>query len=177
VDVSRLFSQQNETQRLFQSAVDTLYDYAVQRATSSTRLGGIAGLSYRLSPGSTVHVRGFYTNVADNEVRTYQGPDHNRDEPIRAAGSCHKSSRLMYVQRTVAAGTVEGQHQLARRLDLDWKVTRSGARRQQPDRRGGDVRPAATATTRTATRRALGAGLDRQPRVRRSPGRRLGHHG
>jgi hypothetical protein len=82
VDVSRLFSQQNETQRLFQSAVDTLYDYAVQRATSSTRLGGIAGLSYRLSPGSTVHVRGFYTNVADNEVRTYQGPDHNRDEPI-----------------------------------------------------------------------------------------------
>jgi len=43
----------------------------------------------------------------------------------------------MYVERNVMSGTVEGQHEFSSLLgmDVDWKFTRSRARRLQPDRR------------------------------------------
>lgn len=115
---------------------DTLYDYAVKRSTESVQLGGITGLSYRLSPSHAIHLRGLYTNHADDEVRTYQGPDHNR---IDAEGNWlrHRSTRLMYVQRDVLSGTVEGKHDFpkAHAAHVEWKFTRSRAARNQPDRR------------------------------------------
>jgi len=136
--LSRSFDQQDESQRLFRSSSgDTIYDYAVQRATESVQLGGISGLSYRLSPRHSLHLRGLYTNSADDEVRTYVGQDHNRTEAISDTWLTIRNTRLMYVQRSLLSGTLEGQHNFARLLgaDLDWKLTRSRAKRLQPDRR------------------------------------------
>ncbi|MFN8587383.1 MAG: outer membrane beta-barrel protein [Candidatus Eisenbacteria bacterium] len=130
------YDDQRESQRFFMDRSDTLYDYAVRRSTESVQLGGISGLSYRLSPSHALHLRGLYTNHAEDEVRTYEGPDHNRTD---ADGNWlqHRSTRLMYVQRDVLSGTLEGQHDFpgARALHFDWKFTRSRAERNQPDRR------------------------------------------
>ena len=102
-----------------------------QRYTASSQLGANASMSYRLSPGSSLHLRGFYTNSADDEVRKYQGLDNDSDPFYLDA------TRLMYVQRDVLSGAVEGQHGIQRLLNstFDWRFTRSVARRQQPDRR------------------------------------------
>ena len=135
---SRSFDARDETARLFRSASgDTVYDYDVNRSTASVQLGGVGGLSYRLSPRHSLHLRGLYTNSADDEVRVYEGADHTRVDSGTGLPLVHRGTRLQYVQRNVLSGTLEGQHQLPRLHDLDfnWKLTRSSARRQQPDRR------------------------------------------
>ncbi|HET9253021.1 MAG TPA: TonB-dependent receptor plug domain-containing protein [Candidatus Eisenbacteria bacterium] len=129
--LNRTYEHTEEDQRFFQgSLTDTLYDYAVSRWTESVLLGGLSALSYRLSPRHTLHVRGIATNGADDEVRRYEGLDHNSDITRR-------NTRLSYVQRSIFAGTVEGKHELPALfgMDVDWKLGLSGARRQQPDRR------------------------------------------
>jgi hypothetical protein len=134
---SRSFDQQNESQRYFGGPADTLYDYAVDRTRVSVQLGGLSKLSYRLSPAHSVHVSGLYLHSADDEVRSYEGVDHNQTDGLTGTFIHHRNTRLMYVQRDVLSGSVEGRHEFARLLGagLDWKLTRSQARRQQPDRR------------------------------------------
>jgi outer membrane receptor protein involved in Fe transport len=125
------------SQRLFAAYPDTIYDYNVKQSKESAMLGGVAGVSYRLTPRHSFHVRGLYTNSADDEVRTYQGQDHNRINGVTGQWLEHLDTRLMYLERTVGSGTVEGVHdmKLGFGTNLDWKFTRSKARRQQPDRR------------------------------------------
>ena len=124
-------------ERLFAAGTDTTYDYAVTQSKESVMLGGVAGLSYRLTPRHSLHLRGLYTNGADDEVRNYIGQDHNRINGVTGTWLEHSDTRLMYLERSVASGAVEGQHQfsLGTGTDLDWRLTRSRARRQQPDRR------------------------------------------
>ena len=130
--LSRSIEHRTESERDFKDAYGTIKDdYQVERYTESVQLGGNGALSYRFSPSHRVHLRGFYTNSADDEVRTYEGPDEDQDLRFR------RSTRLMYVQRDILSGTLEGQHDLRSLLNagLNWKFTRSLARRQQPDRR------------------------------------------
>lgn len=135
--LTRTFDQQHGFQRFYAGGPDTLYDYAVARAVESVQLGAMSGLSYRLSPGHSLHVRALYTRGADDEVRTYEGQDHNRVESTTGTWLVHRNTRLMYVERDVFSGTVEGQHEMPRLLgtSLDWKLNHSAARRRQPDRR------------------------------------------
>jgi len=137
---TRSFSRRRETQRGFRSAeADSLYEYDVDRSTASAQLGGISGLSYRISPRHSVHLRGLYTNSADDEVRVNEGINYPRDEGRQTGVGFigHRYLRLMYVQRSVLSGTVEGQHELPMFFGthVDWKLTRSSAKRLQPDRR------------------------------------------
>jgi outer membrane receptor protein involved in Fe transport len=135
--LTRSSSRQDEQQRFYEGDANAIkYDYAVTRWTESAQLGGISALSYRLSPRHTLHLRGLYTNNADDEVRTYEGLDYNGTSSSGGA-TTHRNTRLMYVQRSVLSGTVEGQHEFNRLhgTSLEWKLTRSQARRQQPDRR------------------------------------------
>jgi hypothetical protein len=135
--LARSFDRRDESARFFNSEVDTLYDYQVQRFQESVMLSGVSALSYRLSPRHTLHLRGLYTNSADDEVRLYEGPDHNRVDSQTGTFLHHRSTRLMYVERTIASGTMEGTHDFSHLLgaQLNWKVSLSEARRQQPDRR------------------------------------------
>ena len=135
--LARSFDQQEESARFFGSETDTLYDYAVTRSQETAQLSGMSALSYRLSPRHTLHVRSLYSNSADDEVRIYEGRDNNREDPLTGTKMHHRGTRLMYVQRRVASGSVEGTHEVASLLGarLNWKLALSDARRQQPDRR------------------------------------------
>jgi TonB-dependent receptor len=134
--LSHGYDRQEESQRLFRSDRDTLYDYAVTRWTETVQLGGLAGLSYRLSPRHSLHVRGLYSNTAEDEVRLYEGADHNSTD-ISGAWLVRRNTRLTYVERALSSGSAEGRHEFPGLLgaNLDWKLGRSHARRQQPDRR------------------------------------------
>ena len=135
--LNRNFLHRTEAERSFASPPDTFYDYAVERSTASTVLGMMGGLSYRISPAHSLHVRLFATNSADDEVRTYTGSDHNRVDSFYGQWIQHDDTRLMYVQRSLVSSTLEGRDEFPKFLStaLDWKYTRSHARRQQPDRR------------------------------------------
>jgi outer membrane receptor protein involved in Fe transport len=132
----RGYDHQEESQRFFVSNDDTLYDYDVERWTETSQLGGLAAVNYRLSPRHALHVRGVYSNSVDDEVRTYEGPDHNRQD-IYGNPLVHQGTRLLYVQRDVMSGALEGEHEFPRVLGthFEWRLTKSNARRQQPDRR------------------------------------------
>ena len=137
-NLDRTFDHRNEQVRYFQdpAAEVALYDYATERFNESAQLGGLAGVSFRLTPNHMLHARGLFTNSADDEVRTYEGVDRNR---IDDDGNflVHHNTRLLYVQRSVFSASLDGQHDLKRWLDSSfrWKFARSRARRQQPDRR------------------------------------------
>jgi len=136
--LGRSFDKTAEAQRFYQGAVtDTLYDYAVTRWTESVQLGGLSAIGVRLSPSHSIHARGFYTNSADDEVRVYEGSDHNGVEAVSNTWQVHRNTRFLYVQRNVLSGAIEGRHEWASLLGtkLDWRLGRSRARREQPDRR------------------------------------------
>ncbi len=134
---SRAFDMQEESQRLFRSSTDTIYDYRVTKWTDVAQLAGLGGLSYRLSPSHSLHLRGLYTSTADDEVRIYEGSDHNSSDPISNEWLQRRNTRLLYAQRTVLSGSIEGKHQFPSVFGagLDWKFGRSRAERDQPDRR------------------------------------------
>lgn len=145
---SRSYDHRDETFRLPNTAegedVGLQNDYKIKRYTASSQLGGNASLSYRLSPGSQLHLRGFYTNSADDEVRKYEGLNNRNGDP-----SYLRSTRLMYVQREVLSGAIEGQHEFPGLLKakIDWRLNRSNARRRQPDRRESTYRRVPTDDT------------------------------
>jgi outer membrane receptor protein involved in Fe transport len=135
---ARGYDHRSESQRLFRSANgDTFYHYDVDRSTATAQVGGISGLSYRISPRHSVHVRGLYTDAADDEVRVYEGLDHTREDSGTGDHLGHRSLRLRYTERSVMSGTIDGQHEFAGLLgaSVDWKLTRSRAQRLQPDMR------------------------------------------
>jgi outer membrane receptor protein involved in Fe transport len=136
-NLSRSFDEEAESQRTFANASDTIISYAVRKSTESVQLGGLSALSYRLSPSHTLHLRGLYTHSADDEVRTYEGNNYTGPTQLTGEPQLLRSTRLMYVERQILSGTLEGQHEFARLLgsSLSWKLTRSKATRLQPDRR------------------------------------------
>jgi hypothetical protein len=131
VTLSRSYEQRAEVQRFTDDGVVPDAQYDMQRSTESVQLGANASLNFRLSPANRLSVRGLYTNKADDEVLTYTGLDPDAGQFYRRA------TKLMYIQRAIAYATVEGQHQVGGLLNstLAWKFTRSGAHRQQPDKR------------------------------------------
>ena len=134
---SRSFTERDEKQRLFRSYTDTTYDYSVRRDVAYAQLGGVVGLSYRLSPAHSLHLRTTYINSADDEVQFYTGQDHNRIESVSGTYYNYRDTRLMYVQRSLLNGVIEGHDQFRRLLgaQVDWRFGRSRATRDVPDRR------------------------------------------
>ena len=134
---SRTFDHQQESQRFFRAASDTTYDYDVTRWAETGQLGGLGALSYRISPAHAIHLRGLFTNTGEDEVRIYEGQDHNSTEAFSNEWQNRRNTRLMYVQRSVLSGALEGNHELEGlgNAAVDWKFGLSHARRQEPDRR------------------------------------------
>jgi hypothetical protein len=92
---SRTIDDQREAQRFYPSPADTLYDYAVTRSRETAQLGGIAGLSLRLSPAHALHLRGLFTNSARRRGAALRRP---RSTPHRESTTgmwlIHRNSAL-----------------------------------------------------------------------------------
>ncbi len=132
----RSFNRQGEEERLYATQDALVYDYDVERSVASTQIGGMGAVSYRLAPSHTLHLRGLYTRTADDEVRVYEGVDFNQVD-FTDSPQLRRGTRLRYVERSVASGSFGGKHEFARlgKSKLDWRLTTSGARRLEPDRR------------------------------------------
>src|SRR5262249_31739600 len=95
-------------------------------SSQSVLWGGLANLSTMIGERTRLAFNGMYNRTADNEARVEAGQFEN--EGIGA-----KITRRDYVQREVKSAQAIGEHEYGRHR-LDWAVTASGVRRDEPDR-------------------------------------------
>lgn len=101
--------------------------YDGETGTSSVLWGGLLNVSTLLGNHSQIHLNNSYHRSADHEARLERGTDENTQAHVRL-------DRLTYVERSVRAHQLAGQHQLGVRHGIDWSVTSSAVSRQEPDR-------------------------------------------
>jgi hypothetical protein len=136
-NLTRGRDEQQENQKFYEADWTQRYSYDVDRSTETVALGAMGAIAYRFNPRHTVHLRGLYTHNADDEVMTYQGPDHNRTNPYTGADLVHRVTRFTYLERGITSLSLEGSDEFSSLLatHLNWRVDHSEAQRLQPDRR------------------------------------------
>lgn len=94
---------------------------------TSVLWGGLLNLGTAFGDGNRISLNATYNRSADNDGRRERGVDENTGADLRI-------DQLQYVERSVASGQLQGEHQLAPRHFLDWSLSASTVRRQEPDR-------------------------------------------
>ena len=117
--------------------------YQVERSSNEVDWGGVLNTSLRFSPQHQLSLRTLFTHTAEDETRTWEGFNADRNTDLR-------SSRLRYVERELFSGQVAGTHDFnfgqpepelvpsePQRPDLfmEWRLTYSRASRDEPDTR------------------------------------------
>jgi outer membrane receptor protein involved in Fe transport len=98
--------------------------------TESARLGAILNAAYRLNPANKISFRNTLTRDTDKETRFFQGFNGGTDTIINA-------ERLRWIERSLLASGVEGEHSLNRWGNslVKWQFTYSRSSRDEPDLR------------------------------------------
>lgn len=111
-------------------AADPEVDYAGQATTRSVSLGGLANVSYELTPTSRLTANFVFNRLMDDEARTYEGfnLDSNADQ---------RNHRIRFLAQTLVNAQLKGEHRLGFLADakFDWRGAWSRARRYEPNTR------------------------------------------
>jgi outer membrane receptor protein involved in Fe transport len=128
-----------------------LTDYPDYKSdTESARIGAVLNVAYSLNSAHKIIFRNTLTRDSDKEARTFEGYNGRLDGYIT-------DERLRWVERSLLSTGVEGQHFFAGAGNslLDWQLTYSTSKRDEPDMREV-LRDAATgsylATPQSGTR-------------------------
>ena len=98
-----------EEQNAFRLGLDQLTPvtkYLVERSANDVSWGGVLNTSMRFSPGHKVSLRTLYSHTAEDETRTWEGFNADRDTDMR-------SSRLLYVERGLFSSQLAGDHEFS----------------------------------------------------------------
>ena len=104
----------------------TIDRFVGQTASTGVLWGGLATLSTMIGDATHLSFNGMYNRTADNDARIETGVFENEGFPA-------KITRMQYVERAVHSAQLNGEHQAGAHR-LDWSVTQSGVRRDEPDR-------------------------------------------
>ncbi len=122
--------------------------YEIERSGNEVEWGSVLNTSLRLSPAHLLSVKTLFTHTAEDETRTWEGFNADRNTDLRSA-------RLRYVERELFSGQLAGTHDFnfgepvspvsdasqtppaSGRADLsmEWRLTYSRASRNEPDTR------------------------------------------
>ena len=117
--------------------------YNIERSGNEVDWGSVVNTSLRFSPQHLLSVRTLFTHTAEDETRTWEGFNADRNTDMR-------SFRLRYVERQLFSGQVAGMHDFnfgAPQLEnteegpeqsdvsMEWRLTYSRASRDEPDTR------------------------------------------
>ena len=116
--------------------------YDIEKTAHNIGWGGVINTSMRLAPQHKVSLRTLYSKKTEDQTRTWEGFNSDRNTDLR-------NSRLLYVERGLFSGQLAGDHEFASEdamLDssddalkpvpaLNWRLTYSQARRDEPDTR------------------------------------------
>ena len=117
--------------------------YNVERSGNEVDWGSVINASLRFSPQHLLSIRTLFTHIAEDETRTWEGFNADRNTDLR-------STRLRYVERQLFSGQVAGMHdfnfgepelqapeegQEPPDVSMEWRLTYSRASRDEPDTR------------------------------------------
>ncbi len=115
--------------------------YNVERSGNEVEWGTVLNTSLRFSPQHQINLRSLFTHTAEDEIRTWEGFNADRNTDMRSA-------RLRYVERQLFSGQLAGTHDFnfgepdpeletleAPNLSMEWRLTYSRAARDEPDTR------------------------------------------
>lgn len=127
------FSQRDGiVERVFASAgaADPEVDYGGEATTRSVSLGGLANLSYELTPTNRITANFVFNRLMDDEARRYQGFNLDANANLR-------NYRLRFLAQTLLNTQVKGEHLLGFLGDAkaDWTAAWSRASRYEPNTR------------------------------------------
>ncbi|MCG9126971.1 TonB-dependent receptor [Candidatus Poribacteria bacterium] len=127
-------------------------DYAIEESGNEVDWGSVLNVSLRFSPKHLISLRTLTTHAAEDQTRTWEGFNSDRNTDLR-------STRLQYVERQLFSGQLAGNHGfnfgepaqtdtsveddsesvdiIEERSDLsmEWRLTYSRAARDEPDTR------------------------------------------
>jgi TonB-dependent receptor len=95
--------------------------------TTSVLWGGLLNVSTLIGKNTHLMTNNTYNRTADNDARSESGS-------IESDGIAAHIDRLQYVERSVRSNQLAAEHQLGARSTVDWSVTSSDVRRDEPDR-------------------------------------------
>ena len=117
--------------------------YNVERSGNEVDWGSVLNASLRFSPQHLLSIKTLFTHTAEDETRTWEGFNADRNTDMR-------SFRLRYVERQLFSGQLAGMHDFnfgAPALEIteegpeqpdvsmEWRLTYSRASRDEPDTR------------------------------------------
>ncbi len=122
--------------------------YNVERSGNEVDWGGVLNTSLRFSPQHQLSIRTLFTHTAEDETRTWDGFNADRNTDLR-------SFRLRYVERELFSGQLAGTHDFnfgepeleeleesdvvatanPPDISMEWRLTYSRASRDEPDTR------------------------------------------
>ena len=130
---SNSFGSRTEiVERVFSKSgvADPEIDYEGQATTRSVSLGGLANLSYELTPTSRITASFLYNRLMDDEARTYEGFNLDSNADLR-------NHRIRFLAQTLINAQLKGEHRLGFLADakFDWRGAWSRAQRYEPNTR------------------------------------------
>ena len=113
--------------------------YNVERTGNEVEWGTVLNTSLRFSPEHRTSLRTLFTHTAEDETRTWEGFNADRNTDMR-------STRLRYVERQLFSGQLAGTHDFnfgepvlegpeEPEVSMEWRLTYSRASRDEPDTR------------------------------------------
>ena len=113
--------------------------YNVERSGNEVDWGSVLNASLRFSPDHLLSIRTLFTHTAEDETRTWEGFNADRNTDLR-------STRLRYVERQLFSGQLSGVHDFnfgavpletpkQPDISMEWRLTYSRASRDEPDTR------------------------------------------
>ena len=117
--------------------------YNIERSGNEVDWGSVLNASLRFSPQHLLSIKTLFTHTAEDETRTWEGFNADRNTDMR-------STRLRYVERQLFSGQLAGMHDFnfgepalevpeegPERPDvsMEWRLTYSRASRAEPDTR------------------------------------------
>lgn len=119
-------------ERVFASAgvADPEVDYRGDETVRSVSMGGLANLSYEVSPTDRVTANVVYNRLMDDEARVYEG--FNLD-----SNTNQRNYRIRFLTQTLSNAQLKGEHLLGFLGDvkMDWRGSWSRAERYEPNTR------------------------------------------
>lgn len=113
--------------------------YNIEQSDNEVEWGAVLNTSLRFSPEHQTSLRTLFTHTAEDETRTWEGFNADRNTDMR-------SVRLRYVERQLFSGQLAGTHDFnfgepaleapeQPNVSMEWRLTYSRASRDEPDTR------------------------------------------
>ena len=113
--------------------------YNIEQSDNEVEWGTVLNTSLRFSPEHRTSLRTLFTHTAEDETRTWEGFNADRNTDMR-------SVRLRYVERQLFSGQLAGTHDFnfgepaleapeQPNVSMEWRLTYSRASRNEPDTR------------------------------------------